>query len=379
MVYPFIPAFGRALGVELRDITTALSIRSAAGMLGPFLASSADSRGRKVGMILGQALFMAGVAAVVLFPSYPTFVLALTLTLLGHLVFIPSMQAFLGDRVAYQRRALVLALTELSWSLSFILLVPLVGLALEHRSWTFVYLILGGLALAGLVWIVLIVPHTPPADKQSNLVNNIRAVLGSRAGRFGLLYGAMFSAANEAINVVFGHWLENAFEVRIAALGITAIVIGLAELSGEVLVGGLADRLGKVRSATLGLSLNSLAAVGLALVGQNLPLALAGLAFFYLTFEFSLVSSIPLMTEVLPGTRATFMASYIASMALGRSLGAFIAPFPYALGQRLAWLPGSEVSTGVLVNSGVTVLLNLLALWALFTLARRLRHAGWEE
>lgn len=379
MVYPFIPVFGRAFGVELRDITNALSIRSAAGMLGPFLASNADSRGRKVGMVLGQVLFLVGVAAVLLFPTFPAFVLALSLMLLGNLVFIPSMQAFLGDRVPYSRRGLVLALTELSWSLSFILLVPLAGLVLARWSWTTVFLLLGGLGILGLVWILASVPHTPPADGRSGLMKNIGAVLESRAGRFALLYAMMFSAANEVINVVFGAWLEGAFEVRVAALGISAIVIGAAELGGEVLVGGLTDRLGKVRSATWGLALNSLAAIGLALVGQNLALALIGLAFFYLTFEFSLVSSIPLMTEVLPGTRATFMASYIASMALGRSLGAFIAPFPFALGARLAWLPGSETSTGVLINGVTTVLLNLVALWALHTLMRRLRARGWQE
>ena len=62
-----------------------------------------------------------------------------------------------------------------------------------------------------------------------------------------------------------------------------------------------------------------------AFTGRDLVGGLVGLAFFYLTFEFAIVSSIPLMTEVLPAARATLMASWIASISGGRALGALVA------------------------------------------------------
>ena len=54
---------------------------------------------------------------------------ALLSSTLGNLTFIPAMQAYLGDRLPYERRGRILAYTEFGWSLAFIGGVPLMGLA----------------------------------------------------------------------------------------------------------------------------------------------------------------------------------------------------------------------------------------------------------
>ncbi|HWQ83279.1 MAG TPA: MFS transporter, partial [Anaerolineales bacterium] len=136
MVYPFLPAFGRGLGVDLQSIALALSLRSAAGSASPFLVSYAESKGRRTGMLMGLFMFAAGCGLVVVYPSYVTFVLALIITLLGNFVYLSSMQAYLGDRVPYARRGLVLAVTEIGWSLSFIFGVPLAGGLISQRGWS---------------------------------------------------------------------------------------------------------------------------------------------------------------------------------------------------------------------------------------------------
>jgi predicted MFS family arabinose efflux permease len=183
----------------------------------------------------------------------------------------------------------------------------------------------------------------------------------------GLSMSLLLSAANEVINLVFGVWLEDSFGLRITALGAVAIVIGLSELGGESLVGGLTDRLGKVRSLTIGLLMNSLAAIALSYLGRNTFGALVGLFLFYITFEFTLVSSIPLMSELLPNARATLMGMNIAAVSIGRALGALIA-FPiYSLGAAGEGLPN-------LLPSALAVgTINLLALFAL----RRIRE--WDK
>ena len=48
MIYPFLPVFGRGLGVELSTMSQAVALRSATGALGPFLASVADTFQRRV-------------------------------------------------------------------------------------------------------------------------------------------------------------------------------------------------------------------------------------------------------------------------------------------------------------------------------------------
>jgi len=327
MVYPFLPAFSRGLGVDMTAISLALTLRSGAGVFGPFLAPIADSHGRKAGMLFGLGMFTLGVGLMAVWPSYPMFVLTLVITLVGNFVFLPAMQAYVGDQVAYERRGLVLALTEVGWSLAFIIGVPTVGLLIARFGWQSPFPIFAGLGLAafaGLAW-MLPKEEKPPAQK-NRMRANFHRVLAHPAARAGFALGFAMSAANEMINVVLGVWMEDAFAVRIATLGAASAIIGVAELSAEGLVGGLTDRLGKRLAVGAGLLLNCLAALALPVLGGRFSGALVGLFFFYLAFEFTIVSSLPLMTEVMPALRATVMAVWIASLSLGRALGDLLAP-----------------------------------------------------
>ncbi|MGB7115476.1 MAG: MFS transporter, partial [Anaerolineales bacterium] len=99
MVYPFLPLIGRSMGVDLVTLSRAVTLRSASGVFGPLLGTVADTRGRRTGMLLGLSLFTVGVGLMVFWSSYTSFVFMLVLSLLGVLTFLPSMQAYLGDRV----------------------------------------------------------------------------------------------------------------------------------------------------------------------------------------------------------------------------------------------------------------------------------------
>jgi len=125
-------------------------------------------------------------------------------------------------------------------------------------------------------------------------------------------------------------------------------VLGVAELGGEGLVALVTDRLGKRRAIFLGLLVNSLAVILLPFMGGSLVAALISLFLFYISFEFYIVSSIPLMTEVLPQARTTMMAAFFTSAAIGRAVASAISPSLYALG------------FGFIVAA--TVLLNFLAM-----------------
>jgi MFS transporter, DHA1 family, inner membrane transport protein len=357
MVYPFLPVFSRGLGVDLPSLSLALTTRGLVGVFGPFLASIADSRGRKTGMLFGMVLFSGGVSLVVLYPTFPAFVLALIFTTLSKYTFDPAMQAYLGDRIAYRRRGLAMAITELGWSFSFIVGVPLVGYLIARGGWMAPFpllSILGLVSLLGLAWML-------PRDQvtgvnKPNLLLNLRSVFTYQPAVAGLLVGLFISTANEVVNLVFGVWMESSFGLRIAALGVASAVIGFSELGGETMVGALVDRLGKARSVGIGLILNCIAALALPVLGTNLPGAFVGLFIFYLTFEFTLVSTLPLMTEILPASRATLMAANVASHSLGRATGALIAVPIFGLGFYASTL--------------AAVLFNLLALAALARLRR---------
>ena len=96
MVYPFLPIFAMGLGVEPATLAVALSIRSFLGIFGPFLATIADTYDRKVGMLLGIGLFTVGSGLVGLWPGFWTFILGISLVLLGEWRFHSFHECFSG-------------------------------------------------------------------------------------------------------------------------------------------------------------------------------------------------------------------------------------------------------------------------------------------
>jgi MFS transporter, DHA1 family, inner membrane transport protein len=333
MIYPFLGVFARGLGVNIAELSLALTARSIIGTFGPFAAIVADKRGRKFGMLLGLGVFTAGVAVVVYWPTLAGLTIALGMSTMGKYIFDPSMQAYIGDRVPYERRGLAIAVTEFGWSLAFILGVPLIGFVISRNGWMapFPLLALLGALMFGLLFFSLPKGDHQP-DPDATVFSNVRLVLVSAPALAGLSIGLWASAANELVNLIFGVWLEDAFALKIVALAGASAVIGFAELGGEGLVALFVDRLGKHRAVAIGLVANSGSALLLPLLGRTSAGALVGLFLFYLTFEFTLVSIIPMMTEVLPEARATVMAFNVAGESLGRAIGAPLAPFLYSYG-----------------------------------------------
>jgi DHA1 family inner membrane transport protein len=94
----------------------------------------------------------------------------------------------------------------------------------------------------------------------------------------------------------------------------------------------------------------------LPVIGTTLPLALGGLFFIFFAFEFTIVSSFGLTTEILPGARATMMAGFYAAAGLGRMAGALIGG--------VLWL-GPGLQAVVLLSATATVLGLLSLLWGL--------------
>ena len=334
LIYPFLPLFADGMGVSLAQISSVLAVRSLLGAAGPLLAPLSDHYGRKTGMVLGLGLFSVGIGLVALIPAFATFALALSLAHLGNQVFLPAMQAYLGDRVPYQRRGFVLATTEMSWSLSFILLVPLSGAMIARAGWGAPFLFLAVMGMGALLVVATRLPNDARATHvaQGFIWKSLMQVASAPAARMALVFSMTMTVANEVVNLVFGAWMYQSFQVEIAALGLAASVIGAAELSGEAAVAWWVDRVGKKRAVMLGMALSIAASAGLPVIGQSMAGALIGLFLFYLGFEFALVSSIPMMTEVLPQARATLMATNLAACSLGRAIGALIGPWLFTWG-----------------------------------------------
>ena len=356
MIYPFLSFIALGLGVDLRTISYAITVRSLMGLIGPFLASVADSRGRKAGMLIGTIAYTAAISLIALWPTFPVFFIALSLAFIGYLIFVPSMQAYLGDQVPYEKRGRVLGITEFSWSLSAIIGVPLVGFIIARRGWLAPFPLiafLGALSVIALAWML----PKDPARQEGNpgFWSNLRKVFAYPPAIAALVMAGLYTAANETITLVYGVWVEKAFSLGIVSLGATALAIGISELGGETLVTLFTDRIGKRRALAIGIIGNCLACLALPIFGRWLAGALVCLFLFYLTFEFTIVSGIPLMSEILPSARATMLASHMAVLAIGRSIGDLLAPTLFT----------QSIFPGIAANAIVAILFNLLALVAL--------------
>ncbi len=333
MVYPFRSDLERGLGVSFAQMSWGLSLRGLVGLAGPLLASVSDLRGRRSGMLVGLGVFIAGTLVVLVWPTFAGFILAMMVITLGKFAFDPSVHAFIGDSVPYKRRGTVLAVNEMSWSAAFLVGMLAVSLLMFRFGWQAPFPAIGLLAALG--WLVLrkMLPQDPPAQPSKQPFSaNFKTVFASPNARAAIAMTALFCSANEVVNLVFGPWLQESFGLNLLALGSASAVIGLSELSGEGLVSLVTDRLGKKRAVAYGLLANSLAAVLLPVIGTNISGALAGLFLFYLTFEFTIVSSVPIMTELLPQARSTLVSLNFASASLGRVVGAWIIPLLYSLG-----------------------------------------------
>jgi predicted MFS family arabinose efflux permease len=196
------------------------------------------------------------------------------------------------------------------------------------------------------VW--LNVPKDPPhIEKPLHLAANFRKIAQTPAARAALLFTLFSCMGNEVIGLIFGVWLEASFGLQLAALGAAAAVLGIAELSGEGLVALITDRLGKRRAIILGTAVNCVAVLLLPLTSHWLPGAVFALFLFYISFEFTIVSSIPLLTEVLPSARATMMSGFFTLASIGRALASWLTPVLYA--------------QGFVANLGAALVFNFLA------------------
>ena len=347
MIYPFLSVFARGLGVEISVISGLVANRAMIGAVEPFIFPFLETRGRKFGMLLGLGLFVLSMALVALWPSLFTFGIALIFSLVGKAIFDPSLTSYVADHISYEKRGAAIGFLEFAWSLAFIVGIPAVGLLIASSGWWAPFGVLGILGLFAFIYILFTLTDSArPVHHIDGIFGNVKQIFTTPAVLIAFSIGLLVSAANEVVNLMFGVWLEDSFKLQIAALAGASAIIGLSELGGEGFVTLFVDRVGKVRASGYGIVANCLAAILLPVIGRTQLGALIGLFLFYITFEFTIVSIIPLMTEVMPSARATTLSFAGAANYVGRAIGALLAPTLYAFG--FSYVAGAAVLFNVL-------------------------------
>jgi len=355
VLYPFIPAISRFLGVGVNDIQTVIALQSGMGLFSPLAAPLSSRFGRKRVMLgaLGLCIFGGIMGAVI--GGFA--IIAVTFLLFGasKMIYDPAFQAYLSDKVPYEKRAQALGITELGWAFALIIGAPMTGILLENAGLSAVFWMIISFATLAFILIALFLPSDKPTTAYNHQERTRFRSLFSHPQVLGAgLFIILLIGANEMFFINYGAWMEANFGLPLGALGVATVVIALAEISGEGIVIAFADRFGKKRMALIGTGLTVVCHLVLPQLGFSLPLALVGLFVFFLAFELAIVSSLPILSEILPTERALVMSANTSAAALGRMGGAWLGGILYALLGNLGIL---SLLTGLIGVGAV------LALW----------------
>ena len=325
--YPFAPVMSRGLGVSIPAITAIIAATQATGIVGMVLGPMADRLGYRRMMLAGLGMLAIGMLAAAVLPLYGVVLVGLVLAGLGKTAFDPAIQAYVSERVAFERRGLAIGFLEFSWAGSTLVGIPLIAVLIDRAGWRSPFFALGGLGVLAIVAILFFIPpdsRHPKVERETKegFSQAFRELIRNRVagGMLGFIF--FLSLGNDNLFVSYGAWFEDSFQANILLIGAITGAIGFAELAGEVLVVLMSDRLGLKRAVMSGVMLCAISYSLLPMVGNSLPVAVIGLFLVFLVFEFTVVSSISLSTELLPEYRATMMAAFFAAAGIGRILGA---------------------------------------------------------
>ncbi|PID41121.1 MAG: MFS transporter [Proteobacteria bacterium] len=359
--YPFAPALSRELAVPLTSITTILATGQAVSLLGLFSGPLADRTGYRFMMRSGLAMLAIGMLVCGLVPHYIPVFTGLVVASFGKTIFDPAIQAFIGHTIPYSKRGRVVGIIEMSWAGSTLIGIPALALIIDHagfRTAFFLFTLTAGIGWAAMASVIPKENVNTGCGPQKNAPFFIMLwqLLKQRTTAGMLAFAFWISLANDCLFVTYGAWFEEAFLASIVTIGFSTIAIGSAEFLGESLTALFADRIGLQRALIIGLILSSSSYLLIPLIGHSLIWAMVSIFFVFLTFEFMIVTSFSLCTELLPESRATMMAGFYASAGIGRMIGVMLGGLLWQFGG-INWV--------AIVSAVITGIGLLSALWGL--------------
>lgn len=322
LVFPFLPRIASGLGVSLSTMGTALAVRELAGLTNPALGRAADRRGHGRAMITGLvglslALLLHGISTGVVVFTVGLILLSLTKSL-----FDVAAAAWVGDAVPFQVRGRAIGMLETSWALAFVIGMPIAALLIRAGTWRLPFLITAGACLV-MATVAASILSTEQAQRRTDDDSRLRdiwtPVVAAAASTFVFL-----GIGHSMILVTFSSWLEDTHGVSIGELGLTAFVIGTAELLGSAGTAAFGDRIGLQRSLVVGLAVSSGASLLLLVGDVALWTALATMAVYFVVVEYTVVALLSLFSEIAPEARGAAMGVAFAGFSIGHAIGAVL-------------------------------------------------------
>jgi predicted MFS family arabinose efflux permease len=328
-VYPFLPALGRGLGVDLGQMGVLLSVRWGAGFATPLGVVAVErSRSSRRLLVVGLISFAVGALATAFSGAFVGAVVGFAFMGVAKPLFDVGAATYVSERVPYSRRARSLGVLELSWAGGFLIGAPLAGWLIDTWGWDMPFWVFGGLTVLALG---LVMTLLAPSDHEH--ADGVEVPPESRAAIAPFLVSVVIAGFTlELIFVVMGAWLEGAFGLGLFALAGVGALLGVAELGGEGLMVAFTDRIGKRNSFAGGLAATAVSLVTLAVFDHLLAPALVALFFAIVSLELAVISGLPIASELRPSKRARFLAWTLVSAGVGRIGADLVGPSVFEIG-----------------------------------------------
>jgi predicted MFS family arabinose efflux permease len=324
---PFLGVIAAAYSQDIGAVSWLSVALTLAGLVSPLTSLLSHRFGSRQMLFWPPLIF---VTACAFMPFAPTFasVIALFIAIsLTKAMFDPQVQTFIAERVPFERRGTVIGVLELSWALSFMIGAPVFGLLVDRVSWSAPFVLMGGIALLGMVavWFYVRPAMSGPTLNASFSLEPWRAVWREPRARSFWAFTVGIMIAAQMPFLVYPTWMKAQFQLSNAQLGLVSTVIGVADVIAEILVIAFLDRIGKRRAVLIAGTFYALAFGLFWGLSASLPGMMVALFCLYLGFEFTLVASLLIASETVPESRAAMMGWNTAATAAGRIIGSLIA------------------------------------------------------
>ena len=323
--FSFLPALARGSGLTVEQLSQALGLRDLAGVGAPLLGRLSDRYSSRRLMVLTAAVSVVGLFTATL--GTVGFVASLMVIGIGKLGYDVSMNAWVAESVAYERRGKATGLVELSWAGSALLALPILGLLIDRVGWWSASLALG--VVAAPVAVVIARQANTSDAKQVGVTATRRPHLTpSVLMTFAAL--SLMSISSQFLIVGHGLWLEDTYGLGATGVGLAVLGIGAVEAVSSLASSALTDRLGKRNAVAAGMTVLCVASTALAITPDpRLGIGLLYLATAFLGFEFALVSALPLIGELDPGARAQTVGLALGIATVMRAATSFLGVMLY--------------------------------------------------
>ncbi len=313
--FTFIDAISRGTGLSHGQLGIIYALRDVSGVGAPIVGKITQRSGTVRVMGIGTAI--ATTSYLVATSGATGFAIGMIASGIGKLTFDVGMNTWVGDVVAYERRARASGLVEMMWALAALVGLPLSGVLIDQFGWQAAPALLGLLGIAPMIAINRLhsssVAHVPTVDVKLRFS---RTAIGTLVG-----FNAM-TLASQFLIIGHGLWLDDAYQLDATQIGLAVISIGVIEAVASTATATFTDRLGKRRAVLFGISLMTLCC-GIFVVAPTPPLVfgLALLAIAFLGFEFAFVSTLPLLAELDPVSRAKMVGLALGMSTVMRAAG----------------------------------------------------------